>query len=418
MWVRLNDGQARFELAYHVTTPFTGLEELGLADLDRDGWLDILSPVPAAAARADRHGAVERLELGGQISPGVDSTMLDTLRCLRFVPGRLHGRPVRVTLHFSPTLSGQGPPQTFPPTPPPGEDPIYAEVEQMPTFANGEAILPRLRREALSHFILPDNEHLPPHSRIVVVLVVDKDGHVRGYRVEEHISPTIDVALTAGLGNLQKLVPGQHQGRPVRVALRLILEPTGANAPLRQTEAERLEAHTRQQGLAQRRPGETDAHFLRRVLPLSLAATDHLLTYAWRPSTFGKQLFLATRGQGENVYGTDLLVLDPYRPNTYALQILALGDMGDLTNLESLFFVDVDHDGRLELLALKECSLKDVAWTDKHGYGHAPHYATDVFRLAGTDRTGRPQYRQDTMARPYLDELSTAAEVRQVLRKY
>jgi hypothetical protein len=490
VWVRLNDGRARFEPAYHVARPFSGLDELSLADLDRDGWLDILSPVPATAARAGRpasasltslrpptgteyyeevdqmptavgggsvqavveaamqkrlvvphgyiiaparppyivefivgkDGTVEQPKLSWRkISPGVDSAMVDTLRHLRFRPGRLHGRPVRVALNLHPRLSGQGPPQTFPPIAPPGEDTIYAHVEQMPTFANGQAILPQLREQGLNQLILPDDEQIPPHSRLMVVLVVDKDGEVRGYRPVEHISPTVDGALTRGLGNLPPLAPGRHRGRPVRVALQLLIEPTGADAPLRQSEAERLEAQTRQQGLAWRRPGETDARFLRRVLPLALAYTGRLVTYAWRPSVFGKQLFVATRGQGENEYGTDLLVLDPYRPNTYALRILVLESLGDLTNLEALFFADVDHDGRLELLILKECSLKEVAWTDKHGQsysGRASHYATDVFRLAGTDRTGRPRYMLDTMPRPYLDELPTAAAVRKALAKH
>ncbi|AHJ95560.1 FG-GAP-like repeat-containing protein [Hymenobacter swuensis] len=489
VWVRLNDGRAHFEPAYHIATPPAALEELHLADLNHDGRLDVLSPLsvrepgsgqPARASlsnlrlptSADYYeevdqmptgpggmaveavvaaamqrrlvvppghsfsssrppyyvrlvvgptGAVEHPELGGRISPGIDSAMLDALRQLRLVPGRLHGRPVRVALQLVPGLSGEGPPLTFPPTPLPGEEPIYTDVEQLPAFANGEALLPRLRREALAHLILPDNEPVPPHARLVIGLVVEKTGDVHGYRVLESISPDIDAALTGGFGSIPRLLPGRRQGKPVRVALRLVVEPTGRNAPLRQSEAARLEARTRQQGEARRLPGETDTRFLRRILPLSLSYSGRVISYVWRPTAFGKQLFLAVRSQGENEYGTDLLVLDPYRPNTYALRILPLEDMGDLTNLESLFFTDVDHDGRLELLALKECSLKDVGWTDKHGqssYGHFSHYATDVFRLAGTDRAGRPRYVRDTTSRPYLDELPTAAAVRKALAKH
>jgi hypothetical protein len=206
VWVRLNNGRASFEPAYYVPTPCSGLQELSLADLDRDGWLDILSPVPAASPRrgqpaaasltslrpptgneyyeemgqmptavgggavlaeveaamqkrlvvphgytidpsrppyivefvVGKDGAVEQPKLSWhKISPGVNSAMVDTLRHLRLVPGRLHGRPVRVALRLHPRLSGQGPPQPFPPIAPPGEDPIYAHVEQMPTFAIG-----------------------------------------------------------------------------------------------------------------------------------------------------------------------------------------------------------------------------------------------------------------------------------------
>ena len=490
VWVQLNTGPAQFEPAYHIPATYTGMQELSLADLDRDGWLDVLEPIPAASARrgqplraslvslrpptgteyyyevdqlptavgggavlpvveaamqkrlvvppgynldlestpytvefiVGQDGTVQHLELGWRkITPSVDSAMANTLRHLRFAPGRLHGRPVRVALHLSPRLSGQGPPQTFPPLPGPGQDSVYTHVEHPPTFANGQAILPLLREEGLNQLILPDSEQLPPHSRMVVGLLVEKDGDVQGYRPLESISQRVDAALTGGLGNLQRLAPGRHRGRPVRVALRLVIEPTGADAPLRQSAAERLEAQTRKQGLALRRPGETDAQFVRRVLPLSLAYNGHLLAYAWRPGAFGKQLFVTTRGQGNNEYGTDLLVLDPYRPNTYALRILTLGSMGDLTNLEALFFADIDHDGRPELLALKECSLRETLSTDKHGQrftGHASHYGTDIFRLAGPDRTGRPRYQPDTTTRPYLDELATAAAVRQALARH
>jgi hypothetical protein len=489
VWVHLNNGAAQFEPAYHVPTPHSALQELNIADIDHDGWLDILSPIPEANPRpnkpvrsaltslrprmgneyyeeveqmptavgggqvqgaveavlqprlvlppgyilqADRaayvlefivgkDGHVEQPTLEWKLTPSTDSAMLDALRHLQFVPGRLHGQPVRVILRVAPHLSGKGPDQTFPPTPLPGEDPIYAQVEQMPTFVGGGAIVSWLREQGLNQFIFPDSVRQPLQGRLVVGLIVEKDGATHSYRKLESINSEVDGAFTSALGNLPRLVPGRHHGRPVRVALQLIVESTDLGAALTQQEAEHLEAQTRQQGMAQRRPGESDAKFLRRVLPLSLAYNGHPMSYAWRPSAFGKQLFIAIRGREDNEYGTDLLVLDPYRPNMYALRVLTLGSMGDLTNLESLFFADIDHDGRQELLALKECSLRDVGFTDKHGqssYGHFSHYQTDVFRLAGTDHTGRPQYQPDVTDRSYLDELSTAAEVRSALAKH
>jgi hypothetical protein len=489
VWVHLNDGDAQFEPAYHVPTVSSALQELHLADIDRDGWLEILSPIPednprpnqpersaltslrprtgneyyeevdqmptavgggtvqtavetALQARlvlpsgytlqADRasyvlqfvvgkdgHVAHPTLESG--VTPSTDSLMLNALRQLQFAPGRLHGQPVPVILRILPHLAGTGPAQTFPPIPLPGEDPIYAQVEQMPTLTGGAALLPWLRQQGLNQLILPDSVHQYLQGRLVLELIVEKDGKTHGYRKLDGISSEVDAAFTSELGNLPPIVPGRHQGRPVRVALQLIVEPTDLTEALTQSEAERLEAQTQQQRLAKRRPGESDVQFVRRVLPLSLAYGGHLITHAWRPSAFGKQLFLTKRGQGDNEYGTDLLVLDPYRPNTYALQVLTLESMGDLTNLESLFFADVDHDGRQELLALKECSLRDVGFTDKHGqssYGHFSHYQTDVFRLAGTDGTGRPRYQSDATDRAYLDELATAADVRSALAKH
>jgi hypothetical protein len=490
VWVHLNNGAAQFEPAYQVPTGPSGLEELHLADIDHDGWLDILSPIPEAHPRpgkpmrstltslhprtgneyykqvdqlptavgggaiqtaveealqarlvlpagytlqaerpayvlqfiVGKDGRVEHPTLEWHLTSSVDSVMLDALRHLRFVPGRLHNQPVRVMLRVVPRLSGQGPAQGFPPLPLPGEAPIYAQVEQMPTLAGGGAILPWLREQGLNRLLLPDSIRQPLRGRFVAVVVVEKDGSTDSYRPLEGISPVVDGAFTGELGNLPRLVPGRHHGQPARVALQFIVEPAELTGALKESEAKQLEAQTQKQRMARRKPRETDAQFVRRVLPLSLAYGGRLLAYAWRPSAFGKQLFLSKRGQpDDNEYGTDLLVLDPYRPNTYALRVLTLGDMGDLTNLESLFFADVDHDGRQELLALKECSLRETGFTDKHGQhssGHFAHYQTDVFRLAGSDRAGRPRYALDTTSRPYLDELATAAAVRQALARH
>jgi hypothetical protein len=367
-----------------------------------------------------KSGAVEHVKLGGEITPAVDSAMLDTLRHLRFVPGRLHGRAVRVVVPVLPQLSGDGPPRTLL-TPEPGEDIIYPHVEHMPTCVGGGALMPFLREQALNQLILPDSAHVPPHSRALIGLIVEKDGTVSGYQKLEGINPDIYEAL-GELGSLPLLVPGRHHGRRVRVALQVSIPLTGAHAPLRQSEAARLEAQTRQRGWARRHPGETDARFVRRVLPFSLTSSGKLTAYAWRPSVFGKQLFLTVRpGQGDNEQGTDLLVLDPYRPNLYALRVLPVRELDDQISLLDFFFADVNHDGSPELLALKQCDLRGTLLM-RHGRstytGSEPRYATDVFCLAGTDRAGRPRYRPDTIYRPYLDDLPTVAAVRRALARH
>jgi hypothetical protein len=114
-------------------------------------------------------------------------------------------------------------------------------------------------------------------------------------------------------------------------------------------------------------------------------------------------------------------VLDPFQPNTYAMQVLPLESMGDETALASLFFTDVDSDGRRELLTLLSCELREPAFKDKHGqqtYGRFTHYQTLVFKVVGADATGQPQYRQDLTERPYLDDLASAAAVRQALTRH
>ncbi len=479
--VRLNRGRAQLEPAYAVAMQPSEIEELHLADLNRDGWLDLLSPgvsepgrrprarqpqratlttlraptgtecyaevdqmptargggavLPAVEAAMQAHlgqaggyqvnpafppynlsltvgpdGAIEHPRLGGRITPAVDSVMLRVVRHLRLTPGRLHGRPVRVALRLAPRLSVLRPPDAFPSPPSPGEDPLYAHVAHMPRLASGGALVPLLQAWGPAQHIVPDSLRLPAHGRLVEEVIVEKDGRVQHSRTLAGISPAVDAALRPNFDKLPRVVPGRHRGQRVRVALLVTIELTKHTRIMRQAEAERREAQTWRRGWARRHPGETDAHFVHRVLPLSLEETQKLTAYAWRPTAYGRQLFMTRPGRGDNESGTDLLVLDPYRPGTYALRVLPVTGLDDRTSLNEFFAADVDRDGRPELLALKQCDLRGSR-LERHGRetytGSEPRYATDVFRLAGTDRAGRPRYQREETDRPYLDDLPT-----------
>jgi hypothetical protein len=185
--------------------------------------------------------------------------------------------------------------------------------------------------------------------------------------------------------------------------------------------AQRTEAQTLAQGLVQRLTGEADSTFLRRVLPVSYPASYQRLIYAWRPSAFGKQLFFVVAGTGSEWYLSFLFVLDPFQANTYTVQRLAPvvnGACDQPTNVSSILFADVDHNGQKELIALGSCSsLEPSDYKDEEGktmYGHVEHQGAVVFRYAGLDHAGRPHY-EDTATPPYLDELETAGEVRTAL---
>ncbi|MGY3087355.1 hypothetical protein ACVWYF_000381 [Hymenobacter sp. UYAg731] len=179
-------------------------------------------------------------------------------------------------------------------------------------------------------------------------------------------------------------------------------------------------------GIVRRAPGEADSAFLKRIFPVSFAA-ERLVAYAWRPSAFGKQLFFPLlevneyRREGEDAA---LFVLDPFQPNTYAVQKLLLESIGDITNLSAFFFADVDRDGQKELLAVVYAEVQEVAILELgHGkteraVGRMSHQHTYVFRCAGLSSAGRPRYRADIVSRPYLNELPTAAAVRRALAQH
>ncbi|HEX8658580.1 MAG TPA: energy transducer TonB, partial [Hymenobacter sp.] len=244
----------------------------------------------------------------------------------------------------------------------------------------GEAAVLAAVQQAI---VLPWGAPVPaPSSRVVVRFIVGTVGEVAEEKIVQGLGPAVDEAVLAAVRALPRFRPVQRAGKYVRVPYVLAIAALGVATP-----AQRREADTRGRQTAQRLPGEADSTFVRRVLPLSYA--DNLLAYAWRPGAYGKQLFFSQRGGEDNQGGTDLYVLDPYRPGTYAVQVLPIETMGDLTDLAAFFFADATRDGRPDLLALAECSLREAFEVDgERMTGRANHYETRVWQYAGVDKAG------------------------------
>lgn len=182
---------------------------------------------------------------------------------------------------------------------------------------------------------------------------------------------------------------------------------------------ETIETRTLLAGEASRQPGEADTTFVRRVLPVSFAESHDLLAAAWRPSAYGKQLFFSRPSHSEaNEQGSDLVVLDPFYENGYAVRIFPipainsfiLPSQGKVTTLTAIFFADVNQDGHKELLALSQGGILEPE-------GFTTHYQTQVFHYLGPTSRGYPQYYEDDDQRQSLAELATVAEVRQALAR-
>jgi hypothetical protein len=293
--------------------------------------------------------------------------------------------------------------------------PVAAPAVPLPTLEYpqpGESVSEAVQER----IVLPFGTPVPTDtSQVVVQFNVGTWGSVQDVRIRRGLGPGVDEAVRAALQTDDLFGSPQPIGRDELLPCTLTIQAPGASSA-----AQRREAVTRWQRSAHRLPGETDSAFVQRVLPVSFAGYEpSLLAVAWRPSAFGKQLFFARRGGYDNEYGTDLYVLDPYQPATYAVQVLPIPSMGDLTNLHALFLADANHAGRRDLLLLAECSLRETHIQGGDTLdGHWPHYATGIWQYAGPDKAGRPQYREDHTPRPYLDELGTAADVRRALARH
>jgi len=248
-----------------------------------------------------------------------------------------------------------------------------------------------------------------PEGRVVVRFTIEPTGAIDSLRIEQGLGAEANAAVLAAVRRLPAFQPGRQGGKPVRVAYTL---GVALPEPLPLSSAPARDAQTRRQGMAQRRPGEADSTFVRRVLPVASAQASDLLAYPWRPSAFGKQLFFSVKGEEGDV---SLFVLDPYQENTYAVQVLPLTSQGDITTLEALFFADANHDGRKELLALSSCSLRERVKVDGQWMtAHHTHYVTDNWQYLAPTENGLPQYERGP-ERPDLNELETAAAVRRAL---
>lgn len=288
---------------------------------------------------------------------------------------------------------------------------VPVATEQLPELPGGGGMV-ALVAAVQQRLVLPAGTTAPANQEVSVRCTVSETGLVENPEISLGMGPDINAAMLRAVRQLPTLRPGTRNGQPVRMVVTINVGPPPAPASTQ----EQREAQTQRQGLAERQPGEADSTFVRRVLPISYAGSNDLLAATWRPSAFGKQLFLSKQGQDDNAYGTDLLMLDPFQPNTYAVQVFAIPTQGDQTYLQAFFFADVDQDGQKELLAISECSLRGA---EVHGqYPRTSHYQTLVFQYAGRSSTGRPQYRDYPQSTPYLDELATAADVRQALAQH
>ncbi|HEX8659677.1 MAG TPA: hypothetical protein VF690_19195 [Hymenobacter sp.] len=218
--------------------------------------------------------------------------------------------------------------------------------------------------------------------------------------------------------------------RPLLTALLLMTAGAVVRAqeldPAAEEAALLREVEILKQGVAQRKPDEADTAFLQRLFPASF---EHgkATRYAWRPSAHGPQLFFS-HAQRDELHtegeGTELFVLDPFRPGRYAVQVLFLEPIGDITNLAAFFFADVNQDGQKELLALVYAEVPRVVLLNvgpgkkERAVGRFSHWQTQIFRYSGRNATGQPRYQPDRTSRPYLNGLRSAAAVRQALAQH
>lgn len=299
-----------------------------------------------------------------------------------------------------PSPPAKAPATTAPPAAPPAAE--WEPILQEPYRASGRAaVLAEVRR----HLVLPLGTPVPaPTSRVVVRFEV-AGGMVKKQWIVRGLNPVVDSAVLAAV-QLLYFMNGPGYDEP-SVAYTLVVPAPGAASP-----AQRREATTRWQRTAVRRPGEADTTFVRRVLPVSYPSTAYgnLQALACRPSPYGQQLVFTRSIIDPNMsygsYGwrdTEVVVLDPYQPHTYAVQRFYIDNGGDLPDQSvEPFVADVNADGQPDLVTLVTYSQSESGGGGVMP-GHFNYYRVEVWRTAGLDAAGRPRYRPDETPYPYLE---------------
>lgn len=98
----------------------------------------------------------------------------------------------------------------------PDGDMIYTTpVEVMPEYKGGmDRFYERLKRIKYLHFVRTQNVQ----GKVIVALVIEKDGTVSNARIVDGLIPAQDKEVLRVVNSLRKWKPGMHNGQPVRVA--------------------------------------------------------------------------------------------------------------------------------------------------------------------------------------------------------
>ena len=314
----------------------------------------------------------------------------------------------RALLLAAPLLPGCTPDKTPATAPPPTPATVAPPpAEDFPELFGGGSGRVAVLKAVQAMIALPFGTPVPADtSQVVVCFEVGIYGSVHESQIVRGLSPAVDSAVLAAVRLLDFHKPMAYVHHPNACILSIAAIGSASRA-------QRREATTRWHRTAQRLPGEADTTFVRRVLPLSFPSTSEgdLQALNWRPSPYGRQLVftqsvLDPDGPLTRWQNTDLFVLDPFGPRTYAVQQFRLYDWGDLSGQSvTPFLADVNGDGHPDLVTLISYSRNDY-WKADDGNmynGYFNYYRVQVWRTAGLDKAGRPRYREDKTPHPYLE---------------
>ena len=119
-------------------------------------------------------------------------------------------------------------------------DSVYIYAEEMPEFPGG---LNKLNEFISQNVIYPENAlNKGIKGRVLVYLIVEKDGSVSNVRIAKGVDPELDAEAIRVVETLPKWIPGKHHGEIVRVntivSINFVLEIEMPQIPLYEDETD------------------------------------------------------------------------------------------------------------------------------------------------------------------------------------
>ena len=97
----------------------------------------------------------------------------------------------------------------------PVEETVYDAVEEMPQFPGGPSALFEYLSKNIHYPIVAEENGV--QGRVLVTIIVEKDGSITDVKVEKSVDPSLDKEAQRLVKSMPHWIPGKQNGEPVRV---------------------------------------------------------------------------------------------------------------------------------------------------------------------------------------------------------
>lgn len=192
-----------------------------------------------------KDGSISNIEVERSVDPHLDKEALRLIAAMpKWKPGTQRGKAVNVkytvpiTFHLSSGSKSTQPAQTAQPkdTPEPvaikefeevvvvgygskegapDNGKVFKVVDEMPKFPGGQQGLMTYLAKSIKYPVIAQQNK--EEGRVIIRMVVGKDGNISNIKVLRSVSPSLDYEAIRVVGNMPKWVPGKQNGEDVAV---------------------------------------------------------------------------------------------------------------------------------------------------------------------------------------------------------